>query len=133
MQVNLLHHPEAFASPAEGFDPAANLRYAIRFLKELRARTGNWADAIAQYHSGEAERGSAYHRKVMLARLGAAWGAGGTVPLPVRTVAGLCAPGSAARPWSSAAAAAAPARASPAIAAGQPAVTPRRGSARAPG
>ncbi|MDB5373924.1 MAG: hypothetical protein JWP04_2566 [Belnapia sp.] len=93
MQVNWLHHPEAFANPDQGFDPAANLRYATRFLRDLYARTGNWADAIAQYHSGEAERGSAYHRRVMLARLGAAWGAGGTVPLPARTMAGLCAPG----------------------------------------
>jgi hypothetical protein len=93
MQINLQHHPAAFASPAEGFDPAANIRYAIGFLKELRARTGNWADAIAQYHSGEPERGSAYHRRVILARLGAAWAAGGAVPLPVRAVAGLCAAG----------------------------------------
>lgn len=93
MQINLLHHPTAFASPAEGFDPAANIRYAIGFLKELRARTGNWAEAIAQYHSGEAERGSAYHRRVILARLGAAWAGGGTVPLPARAVAGLCAAG----------------------------------------
>lgn len=130
MQVNLLYHPGAFASPAEGFDPAANIRYAIRFLKELRARTGNWADAIAQYHSGEAERGGAYHRKVMLAQLGAAWGAGGTVPLPVRTVAGLCAPGLA------------PAlvirrgggASRPRLACQRPrTVTPGRGSARAPG
>lgn len=93
MQVNLLHHPAAFVTLEEGFDPAANLRYALRFLLELRGRTGNWADAIAQYHSGEAERGMAYQRRVALARLGAAWAAGGMVPLPVRSLAGLCAPG----------------------------------------
>ncbi len=97
MQVNLLHHPAAFAGLAEGFDPAANIRYAAGFLRELRARTGDWAQAIANYHSGEAERGLAYHRRVVLARLGAAWATGGTVPLPVRamagTMGGLCAPG----------------------------------------
>ncbi|MDN3566760.1 transglycosylase SLT domain-containing protein [Paeniroseomonas aquatica] len=102
MQVNLLHHPDAFASPAEGFNPAANIRYAIRFLKELRARTGNWAEAIAQYHSAEAERGGAYHRRVVLARLGTAWAAGGPGPVALTlpagagsggALAGLCAAG----------------------------------------
>ena len=93
MQVNLLHHPSAFGGVAEGFDPPTNIRYAIGFLRELRARTGDWAQAIAHFHSGEAERGLAYHRRVVLARLGAAWMAGGAVPLPLRAAGGLCAPG----------------------------------------
>ncbi|MBR0642010.1 transglycosylase SLT domain-containing protein [Plastoroseomonas hellenica] len=93
MQVNLRHHPDAFRGPEEGFDPTANIRYAIGFLKALRARTGDWAGAIAAYHSGDDERGLAYHRRVALARLGAAWAAGGTVPLPARVTSGLCAPG----------------------------------------
>jgi soluble lytic murein transglycosylase-like protein len=93
MQVNLLHHPDAFHGLEEAFDPAANIRYAVAFLKELRARTGNWAEAIANYHSAETERGLAYHRQVVLARLGAAWAGGGTVPLPAKAAAGLCAPG----------------------------------------
>ncbi|MFC7541929.1 hypothetical protein ACFQU2_24000 [Siccirubricoccus deserti] len=42
MQVNLLHHPDAFSGPEEGFDPAASVRYAIRFLKSLHARSGSW-------------------------------------------------------------------------------------------
>lgn len=93
MQVNLLYHPEAFRSVAEGFDPATNTRYAVRFLQELRARTGNWADSIAQYHSGDPERGAGYQRRVVLARLGAAWANGGSVPLSARSLAGLCAAG----------------------------------------
>ena len=93
MQVNLLHHPTAFPTLEEAFEPAANVRYSIAFLKELRARTGNWAQAVASYHSGEIERGLAYHRRVVLARLGAAWANGGTVPLPAKASAGLCAPG----------------------------------------
>lgn len=93
MQVNLRHHPDAFRGPEEGFDPAASVRFAIGFLKALRARTGDWAGAIAAYHSGDDERGLAYHRRVALARLGAAWAAGGTVPLPARVTSGLCAPG----------------------------------------
>ncbi|MBO1075008.1 lytic transglycosylase domain-containing protein [Roseomonas marmotae] len=79
MQVNLLHHPGAFASLDEAFDPRANLRYAIRFLKELRERHGDWGQAIAHYHSGEPERGRAYARRV--ATIGAG-GAGMTRAAP---------------------------------------------------
>jgi soluble lytic murein transglycosylase-like protein len=93
LQVNLHYHPEAFPGLAEGFDPATNARYAVRFLLELRGRTGNWAEAIAQYHSADPERGAGYQRRVVLARLGAAWARGGSVPLPARSLAGLCAPG----------------------------------------
>jgi soluble lytic murein transglycosylase-like protein len=97
MQVNLQHHAEAFGSVEQAFDPAANVRYAIRFLRALRARTGGWADAIAQYHSGEALRGLAYHRRVVLARIGAAFdaraGGAGAVALPRGATAGLCAAG----------------------------------------
>ena len=40
LQVNLLHHPGAFASLEEAFEPAANARYAARFLRELQGRAG---------------------------------------------------------------------------------------------
>jgi soluble lytic murein transglycosylase-like protein len=93
MQVNLLYHPTAFPKLEEAFDPMVNVRYAASFLKELQARTGNWAQAVANYHSGEAEHGLAYQRQVLLARLGAAWASGGTVPLPAKVSVGLCAPG----------------------------------------
>lgn len=93
MQVNLLHHPNAFPDAHAGLDPAANIRYAIAFLRELHGRFGNWAEAIANYHSADAERGANYHRRVVLARLGAAWGAGGGA-VPVAVAANLCAAGS---------------------------------------
>lgn len=94
MQVNLLHHPDAFPSLDAAFDPATNARYAARFLNRLRAGSPDWGEAIGRYHSGEPERGAAYNRRVALARLGAAWTRGGAVPLPsMRGLAGLCAPG----------------------------------------
>jgi soluble lytic murein transglycosylase-like protein len=93
MQVNLMHHPTAFANLEEAFDPAANLRYAMRFLRDLQASSGDWGTAIARYHSGEVERGAAYSRRVALARMGAAWNTGGAVPLPPRLVQNICAPG----------------------------------------
>ena len=41
MQINLLHHPDAFASVEAGFDPETNVRYAVRYLKSLvRAHRG---------------------------------------------------------------------------------------------
>ncbi|MCB4822404.1 transglycosylase SLT domain-containing protein [Roseicella aerolata] len=92
MQVNLLHHPDAFPDPQAGFEPAANIRYAITFLRALHGRFGNWAEAIANYHSGDAGRGAGYHRRIMLARLGAAWAAGGGT-VPIAAAKGLCAPG----------------------------------------
>jgi hypothetical protein len=92
MQVNLLHHPAAFPDVPSGLEPASNVRYAIAFLRDLHARLGNWAEAIANYHSADAERGGAYHRRVVLARLGAAWGAGGGT-VPVALAGNLCAPG----------------------------------------
>jgi hypothetical protein len=94
MQVNLLHHPDAFPNLETAFDPTANARYAARFLNRLRGNAPDWGDAIGRYHSGEPERGAAYNRRVALARLGAAWGRGGAVPLPpMRGLANLCAPG----------------------------------------
>lgn len=65
MQVNLLHHPDAFASLDDAFDPAANAGYAARFLLELRARTGSWTTATAWYHSATPRLGEEYRRKVM--------------------------------------------------------------------
>ena len=64
MQVNLLHHPAAFASLDEAFDPAANARYAARFLSALFRQTGDWSLATANYHSANADRGEDYQRRV---------------------------------------------------------------------
>ncbi len=88
MQVNLFHHPQAFGSLEAAFDPATNVAYAARFLRDLHARTGNWAEAVAQYHSSEPGRGLAYHSRVTVARVAA-----GTQLIAPATLRGLCAPG----------------------------------------
>jgi hypothetical protein len=64
MQVNLMHHPNAFASLEQAFDPVANAGYAARFLTQLREQTGTWEAATARYHSATPEYGGAYQRKV---------------------------------------------------------------------
>jgi Transglycosylase SLT domain len=64
-QVNLLHHPAAFASLEQAFDPAANADYAARFLKELRTMAGgNWMTAVGYYHSQTPELAAAYREQV---------------------------------------------------------------------
>ncbi len=64
-QVNLMHHPAAFASLEVAFDPVANAAYAARFLRSLNlAAGGNWPVAAAAYHSQTPERGHAYASRV---------------------------------------------------------------------
>jgi hypothetical protein len=68
-QVNLMHHPTAFASLEEAFDPASNADYAARFLKELRntAAGGDWMTAAGYYHSQTPERAEPYRQQVQAA------------------------------------------------------------------
>jgi hypothetical protein len=65
MQINLMHHPDAFASLDQAFDPAANAAYAAHFLLQLFAQSGSWAKATADYHSATPELGAPYQQKVM--------------------------------------------------------------------
>ena len=44
--------PGSSRSVDQMFEPAANVDYAARFLKELKAREGNWTMAVARYHAG---------------------------------------------------------------------------------
>ncbi len=64
MQVNLMHHPDAFASLEQAFDPSANAAYAARFLTDLHAQTNDWSRAAALYHSATPELAAAYQTKV---------------------------------------------------------------------
>jgi len=65
MQINLMHHPDAFASLAAAFDPATNAAYAVRFLTQLDAQSGDWRKAVAAYHSNTPEIGADYQRRVL--------------------------------------------------------------------
>ena len=65
MQVNLMHHPNAFSSLDEAFDPASNARYAARFLLQLYGQAGSWPRATGAYHSWTPELGDSYARKVL--------------------------------------------------------------------
>ena len=67
MQVNLMHHPNAFASLEAAFDPMQNATYAAKFLNDLHAQTADWPKATALYHSANPELGEPYQRKVLAA------------------------------------------------------------------
>ncbi len=56
-QINLMHHPDAFASLEQAFDPQANAVYAARFLKELFAQTGDWNKAAGDVPLGNTGAG----------------------------------------------------------------------------
>jgi len=64
MQINLHYHPDAFDTLEEAFDPATNIAYGVKFLRDLRMQTRSWGKATAFYHSQNRERGNAYRSKV---------------------------------------------------------------------
>ena len=65
MQVNLFHHPRAFASLDRAFDPYENARYAGQFLNELYLQLRSWTQATAAYHSQTPALAEPYQRRVM--------------------------------------------------------------------
>lgn len=67
MQINLRHHPTAFAGLDEAFDPAANARYAARFLQGLQATRGDWMRSASHYHSQTPELADAYRTRITAA------------------------------------------------------------------
>jgi hypothetical protein len=74
-QISLQNHPDAFGSLDDAFDPAANATYAAGYLTALKAQTGSWDQAIADYHSATPELGLPYQQRVL-----AAWHGIGAVP-----------------------------------------------------
>ena len=90
MQVNLMHHPDAFPNLDRAFDPPANAAYAAKFLRQLFVQSGDWTKAVALYHSATPALSEPYAKKVMAlwpeetqrpigpTALASAWGA--TVP-----------------------------------------------------
>lgn len=64
-QINLMFHPDGFASLDQAFDPLANAAFAAQFLTDLFHQTGSWPHAAAAYHSQTPDLGSDYQRKVL--------------------------------------------------------------------
>lgn len=76
MQVNLKHHPNAFANLDQAFDPAYNVAYAAKFLRNNYLDSGDWKKAASYYHSKTPEKGATYfshvsrHWKKLTSKLG---------------------------------------------------------------
>lgn len=68
MQVNLKHHPRAFTSLDDAFDPASNVAYAATFLRTNYNDLGDWIKATAAYHSR-----TDYYGRQYLARIEKSW------------------------------------------------------------
>lgn len=64
MQVNLMYHPDAFASLDEAFEPATNIGYAARFLSGLFESTNHWLTAASYYHSQTPSLAAEYRHKL---------------------------------------------------------------------
>ncbi len=64
MQINLMHHPDAFATLDQAFDPQANTNWAAGFLTRLHAQTSDWPAAAAAYHSMTPALGAEYAGRV---------------------------------------------------------------------
>lgn len=65
MQVNIMHHPDAFSSLKDAFDPLINARYAGEFLLRMKNQTGSWPRAAAAYHSLIEDKGNNYLHNVL--------------------------------------------------------------------
>ncbi len=52
MQINHHYHGANFVSLAAMFDPAQNIDYAARFLRDLKVRERSWTMAVARYNAG---------------------------------------------------------------------------------
>lgn len=64
MQVNLHHHPTAFASLEQAFDPQYNIAYAAGFLRNLYEEQQSWRTAATFYHSRTPTFGAKYVGRV---------------------------------------------------------------------
>ena len=59
-QINYKWHHTAFSSIDEMFEPAANARYAAKFLRELYDEFGDWSKAAGAFHSRTPKHATSY-------------------------------------------------------------------------
>lgn len=70
MQVNWGYHQDKLRSPERALDPYPNLAVGALILRQQFAATGDWAQAVARYHTGgldtseRRERGARYAASV---------------------------------------------------------------------
>jgi soluble lytic murein transglycosylase-like protein len=50
---------------ADVLDPTANARNALRFLRDLHARYGDWNQAVVAYHFATGALDGGYHDRII--------------------------------------------------------------------
>mgnify|MGYP001557121719 FL=1 len=70
MQISLRHHPNAFPDLATALDPVANVDYGALFLAALKDKSGDWMQAVGDYHSTTPGFGDTYRNLVQVAWTG---------------------------------------------------------------
>ncbi|MDX2049724.1 MAG: transglycosylase SLT domain-containing protein [Rickettsiaceae bacterium] len=60
MQINMKYHKNNFRSLAHAIEPKFNIAFGAKFLRDQYDRLGSWKQAVAAYHSSDAEKGSKY-------------------------------------------------------------------------
>ena len=81
MQISLQYHPNAFPDLATALDPVANVDYGALFLSALKDKSGDWMQAVGDYHSTTPGFGNTYRNLVQVA-----WTGGRLSPSVVSTV-----------------------------------------------
>ncbi len=64
MQLSVQHHRANFRPVERILDPSANVWYAARYLKRLRADSGSWSVAVARYNGGSRSQQRDYTCKI---------------------------------------------------------------------
>ncbi|WP_114395579.1 transglycosylase SLT domain-containing protein [Oleisolibacter albus] len=65
MQLSVEHHKKSFQPVEKIVNPEANVRYAARYLIQLRNETGSWAAAVARYNGASSPKvAQAYQCKI---------------------------------------------------------------------
>ena len=64
MQINFKYHNKNFKSIAHMINPKYNIEYAAQFLFSKYKKSGNWKQAVSQYHSHTVSLGNKYAEKI---------------------------------------------------------------------
>jgi hypothetical protein len=64
MQINHHYHKDKFQSEEDMLNPIHNIRFAARFLKQLKEESGSWEKAVSHYNSRDLRYSAPYANKV---------------------------------------------------------------------
>ncbi len=64
MQINMMHHEDAFDSLEDAFEPEKNVAYGGYFLSNLKEQLGSWKKAVGYYHNANPSFHIPYQKKV---------------------------------------------------------------------